>query len=203
MTALVPALAELHEAHKARQERLSAPRVAAIVDRHLVAARAPKQPAPPDLDEIVRRYRLAYSSDNETATGKALARSIISDVSRETGIPIRSLIGPSRIASLAESRQFAMWRIAKETRLSLGQIGTIFGKRDHTTVLHAVRKFNAIMGADVRGTGTLRKTPAAPVDITGLFSRGKDTAQIARRTHRSEAETANELARLNDQRAGA
>ena len=45
-----------------------------------------------------------------------------------------------RPANIARPRQIAMY-IAKElTQKSLPEIGELFGGRDHTTVLHAVRK---------------------------------------------------------------
>lgn len=45
-----------------------------------------------------------------------------------------------RPANIAKPRQIAMY-IAKElTQKSLPEIGELFGGRDHTTVLHAVRK---------------------------------------------------------------
>ena len=48
-----------------------------------------------------------------------------------------------RPASIARPRQIAMF-IAKElTQKSLPEIGELFGGRDHTTGLHAVRKISA------------------------------------------------------------
>ena len=45
-----------------------------------------------------------------------------------------------RPANIAKPRQIAMY-IAKElTQKSLPEIGELFGGRDHTTVLHAVRR---------------------------------------------------------------
>jgi chromosomal replication initiator protein len=47
-----------------------------------------------------------------------------------------------RPANIAKPRQIAMY-IAKElTQKSLPEIGELFGGRDHTTVLHAVRKIS-------------------------------------------------------------
>ncbi len=41
--------------------------------------------------------------------------------------------------------------LAKElTAHSLPEIGDAFGGRDHTTVLHACRKINELVGSDVR-----------------------------------------------------
>ena len=61
-----------------------------------------------------------------------------------TGIPFSVLIGPSRLRSIAHARQYAMWRCRKETDASLKQIGLCFGDKDHTTVLHAIKKIEAM-----------------------------------------------------------
>jgi hypothetical protein len=73
------------------------------------------------------------------------AAMIISEVSEASGYSIEDLKGPSRCAPLVAARQFAIWRVRKECpHLSLPQIGRFFGGRDHTTVLHAIRKIERL-----------------------------------------------------------
>ena len=48
-----------------------------------------------------------------------------------------------RPASIARPRQIAMYLAKELTQKSLPEIGELFGGRDHTTVLHAVRKMAA------------------------------------------------------------
>jgi chromosomal replication initiator protein len=45
-----------------------------------------------------------------------------------------------RPANIARPRQIAMFMAKELTQKSLPEIGELFGGRDHTTVLHAVRK---------------------------------------------------------------
>jgi chromosomal replication initiation ATPase DnaA len=45
-----------------------------------------------------------------------------------------------RPANIARPRQIAMYLAKELTQKSLPEIGELFGGRDHTTVLHAVRK---------------------------------------------------------------
>ena len=71
-------------------------------------------------------------------------RDIIIQECIRTGIPFSVLIGPSRLRSIAHARQYAMWRCRKETDASLKQIGLCFGDKDHTTVLHAIKKIEAM-----------------------------------------------------------
>lgn len=59
-------------------------------------------------------------------------------------IKMSDLIGMSRKQSLVLSRQIAMYLIKELTEHSLPEIGAVFGDRDHTTVLHAVRKIKKL-----------------------------------------------------------
>jgi len=47
-----------------------------------------------------------------------------------------------RPANIAMPRQVAMYLAKELTQKSLPEIGDLFGGRDHTTVLHAVRKIS-------------------------------------------------------------
>ena len=63
-------------------------------------------------------------------------------------IKVSEMYSKKRVRSLARPRQIAM-ALAKElTPMSLPEIGEAFGGRDHTTVLHACRKVNALVEAD-------------------------------------------------------
>ena len=55
-------------------------------------------------------------------------------------VTLDDLTGPSRSRVLVNARQIAMYLCRELTDLSLPKIGQQFGGRDHTTVLHAVRK---------------------------------------------------------------
>jgi chromosomal replication initiator protein len=58
------------------------------------------------------------------------------------------LLSSKRSRSIARPRQMAM-ALAKElTKHSLPEIGTAFGGRDHTTVLHATRKIKSLVEAE-------------------------------------------------------
>ena len=49
---------------------------------------------------------------------------------------------------LATARQIAMYLCREMTDLSLPKIGAKFGGRDHSTVIHAVRKISEKIGVD-------------------------------------------------------
>ncbi|RCL00285.1 MAG: chromosomal replication initiator protein [Candidatus Tokpelaia sp. JSC188] len=69
-------------------------------------------------------------------------------VARYCGISKKDLLSNRRIRSIVKSRQIAMYLAKIMTSRSLPEIGRQFGGRDHTTVLHAVRKIEGLAGSD-------------------------------------------------------
>ena len=65
-------------------------------------------------------------------------------------IRISDLSAKSRTRQVARPRQMAMAMAKELTEHSLPEIGNSFGGRDHTTVLHACRKINDLVGKDSR-----------------------------------------------------
>ena len=59
-------------------------------------------------------------------------------------IKIDDLISSRRIRTFARPRQVAMYLTKKLTTRSLPEIGRKFGGRDHTTVIHAVKKIEEL-----------------------------------------------------------
>lgn len=55
-------------------------------------------------------------------------------------IKVSDMYSKRRPANIAVPRQIAMYLVKELTQKSLPEIGELFGGRDHTTVLHAVRK---------------------------------------------------------------
>ncbi|MGY3609905.1 MULTISPECIES: helix-turn-helix domain-containing protein [unclassified Bradyrhizobium] len=63
-------------------------------------------------------------------------------------ISLRELKSGWRFADIVRARQIAMYLARSMTGQSLPEIGRRFGGRDHTTVLHAVRKIATQIQAD-------------------------------------------------------
>ncbi len=68
--------------------------------------------------------------------------------SEHYGLKQADLISPGRARALARPRQAAMWLAKQLTTRSLPDIGRRFGGRDHTTVLHAVRRIDELRAVD-------------------------------------------------------
>ena len=65
------------------------------------------------------------------------------------------LVSERRNRAIARPRQAAMWLAKQLTTRSLPDIGRRFGGRDHTTVLHAVRRIEALKAQDAQLTADL------------------------------------------------
>jgi len=61
-------------------------------------------------------------------------------------IKVADMYSQRRPTNIARPRQIAMYFAKELTQKSLPEIGELFGGRDHTTVLHAVRKINELRG---------------------------------------------------------
>lgn len=71
-------------------------------------------------------------------------------VSQHYNIKVAEMHSPRRARAVARPRQVAMYLAKQLTSCSLPQIGRKFGNRDHTTVMHAVRKIDELRGSDVQ-----------------------------------------------------
>ncbi len=63
-------------------------------------------------------------------------------------VRVSDMHSPRRARTVARPRQVAMYLAKQLTPRSLPEIGRKFGGRDHTTVLHAVKKIEDLMGED-------------------------------------------------------
>jgi len=109
-----------------------------------------------ELEGALRKI-LAYSRFSHKEINIGLAREALKDLlsiqNRQVGveniqktvadfykIKVADMYSKKRPASIARPRQIAMYLAKDMTQKSLPEIGELFGGRDHTTVLHAVRK---------------------------------------------------------------
>jgi chromosomal replication initiator protein len=68
------------------------------------------------------------------------ARQIQEAVAERLGLSVEQILSPNRSAPIARARQLAMFLTRELTDLSLPAIAQAFNRRDHTTVLHAIRR---------------------------------------------------------------
>jgi len=85
---------------------------------------------------------------------KAIQRATLTEY---PGITLFDLSSQRRTAKMVFARQVAMFMAKKLTSQSLPEIGRRFGGRDHTTVLHAVRKIERLVGTDPQLAATVER----------------------------------------------
>ncbi len=75
---------------------------------------------------------------------------ILRIVSRHFAVPKAEILSDRRHRSVVRPRQIGMYLAKQLTSRSLPEIGRRFGNRDHTTVLHAIRKIDRELSGDPR-----------------------------------------------------
>ncbi len=73
---------------------------------------------------------------------------ILRIVAKHYNVTRADILSQRRTANVVKPRQIAMYLAKTLTLRSLPEIGRRFGGRDHTTVLHAVRKIEGLVGSD-------------------------------------------------------
>jgi chromosomal replication initiator protein len=73
---------------------------------------------------------------------------ILRVVMKHFGVNRGDLLSSRRNRSIVRPRQIGMWLAKSLTARSLPEIGRRFGGRDHTTVLHAIRKIESLLADD-------------------------------------------------------
>lgn len=95
---------------------------------------------PSSSENAVQRQLLAKKAVITAKYGSEDARHIIMEVAIAHGVSYEDILGRSRARHLVAARHEAIYEVRKRRpHLSLPQIGRIF-KRDHTSILHALRR---------------------------------------------------------------
>ncbi|HET8592386.1 MAG TPA: helix-turn-helix domain-containing protein, partial [Solirubrobacterales bacterium] len=84
-------------------------------------------------------------------------RQVQEAVAVKLGLTVEAILSPTRAASVASARQLAMYLTRELTDLSLPAIAEAFNRRDHTTVLHAIRRVETRALEDARLSRTLEE----------------------------------------------
>ena len=72
-------------------------------------------------------------------TDETIEDMIITDVSVRFGVTVEQMLGSRRKRSYVEARHAAVYLLKKYTNLTYMALAKIFGKKDHATMIHAVR----------------------------------------------------------------
>jgi chromosomal replication initiator protein len=130
-------------AHVARQVTQNGRDLDGAMTRLLAHNQLSSRPVTIELaDEVIRD--LVRPSDPR----RIRVEDILRIVAKHYGVTRSDLLSSRRTANVVRPRQIAMYLAKTLTLRSLPEIGRRFGGRDHTTVLHAVRKIDGLVSGD-------------------------------------------------------
>jgi len=116
----------------------------------------------------------AYSSLTSTPITVEMAKKILKDILIENNkeitiekiqklvaehfqIKVTELKSPKRLKNIVLPRQISMYICRNMTNLSYPEIGSKFGGKDHSTIIHAVKKIQKLMEDDIQMKVTIEK----------------------------------------------
>ncbi|SCB30431.1 helix-turn-helix domain-containing protein [Rhizobium lusitanum] len=140
--------AEIHLEAKARRKRFeiagrralvmkAAALPAPVTEKPFIAQKAPMwELRPVEFDAHVREWNWRAANP---------AHAYLKDRCIEIGMAYSKVVGGRVLHEIVAVRHQLIWEIYDKFPLSLPQIGRMFGGRDHTSILYAVRKVEAKM----------------------------------------------------------
>jgi len=93
---------------------------------------------------------------------------IVGVVSKYYKIPADEIVGDSRKAPIAHARHVAVFIAREVTQDSWKHLGSLFGDRDHTSMMHAYQKISELMSRD-RDLDTAIKSMIRDLKPSGSF----------------------------------
>lgn len=114
---------------------------------------APYRPAPVthkqphDYLFITARLTKANNCSQGGVWNTVGASRIIEEVSQKHSIPTAQMRGHTRSRPVVDARWEAYFRISNELGYSLPMIGKAMGGKEHTGVMHGIRRYKALMEA--------------------------------------------------------
>lgn len=138
-----PYEASLRARYDAARVNLSAKREIAPTTRIVRTYRTPQEPKPVEVEKVKRASpTLPVDHDyDEPLVVFPTWKKIVLDVCDKHKITVGQIMSNQRAKHIVAARFEAFYRLSTETKFSLPKIGKLFGGKDHTTVLHGVRKY--------------------------------------------------------------
>ena len=70
-------------------------------------------------------------------------KQVVEKVAKYYNLPVKEMCGKSRVANIKTARQVAMFILSKELSMSTTKIATEVGVKDHTAVMHGIKKIES------------------------------------------------------------
>lgn len=135
-------LEELHAHYKAVRDRLNNPPKKEPVVR-LIYPEPQKYPEPLDQPPVIVEPEpvAVIPIHHFPVISETPAQAILREVAEKHNMSVKQVQSTARLKEFVAARQEASYRLNKELGFSLKQIGNMLGRRDHTTVLHAIKRY--------------------------------------------------------------
>ena len=160
---MTPTQIELHNAHKARLQRIAAgaarlnPKTDSEFSAALNAVEEPEKVEEQNAgwaDRQVERYRNNWFSIVSVRKAAKSGAPTIRSIQRTTcdvyGVYIEDLLSGRRTLDIVLPRHVSMYLAVTMTGLSYPQIARATGLRDHSTAIHAYRKIEKLLRSDAQ-----------------------------------------------------
>lgn len=105
------------------------------------------------IDLAKEQLKAIFSAPAQSNISIDLIQKVVANAYNLSGLDLR---GKKKTQSISLPRQIAMWVTRELTDYSLSEIGTEFGGRDHTTVMHGIEKINNLIKTDTSMDPTLQ-----------------------------------------------
>lgn len=90
--------------------------------------------------ELIKNGSVSVSRTSRTHATSS--KQILDKVAKYYNITVKEICGKSRVANIKTARQIAMFLLSNELSLSTTKIATEVGVKDHTTVMHGIKKIS-------------------------------------------------------------
>ncbi|MBI3385163.1 chromosomal replication initiator protein DnaA [Candidatus Gottesmanbacteria bacterium] len=97
-------------------------------------------------EELVSRA-LGKSQASEPKTSRLEPKRVIAAVCSYYNLKVSDLKGERRKREIVRPRQLLMWLLRSDTELTLQEVGTFLGGRDHTTIMHGCETMEKLVSS--------------------------------------------------------
>lgn len=97
------------------------------------------------MEEDFQRFIDARAAEESIVSAAPSRNMIVLACAQVAGVTRNDIAGPWRNVKVVAARQMVFWVLRNSTQLSLTQIGS-YTQRDHTTILHGIRKVDSLLG---------------------------------------------------------
>jgi chromosomal replication initiator protein len=108
-------------------------------------------------DITIALVQSVLKANNKSQKSKISLDEIIDKVGEYYKIPVNKIREKDRRKEVAYCRQIGMYIAKKITKYSLKTIGLHFGRRDHSTVIHAIKNVEFLKKSDISITTEIEK----------------------------------------------